>query len=240
MSAFADTRWSQVRRLGADSPSGRAALGWLCEAAWEPLCRHAQRRGLDRHAAEDAVQAFMARILERGLGSPDPDRGRFRSWLIAAFWHFLADRADSQRAAKRGGGQIAQTLSSVGEVPAADPDFDRDWARSVLRRTLDRLAAEQADAQRFVVLRPFLSANPEADAYAAAAARLDLPSGAVRVAVHRLRKRFAELLRSEVAETLADSDPGTLDGELKVLAAALAESRSPDDHRDAPASTAGR
>ncbi len=223
MPAFADTRWSQVRRLGTDSPSGRAALGWLAEAAWDPLCRHAQRRGLDRTSAEDAVQSFLARVLERGLGRPDPARGRFRTWLLAAFWHHLADLADQARTLKRGGGRTAATLSGIdASAEATDAEFDRDWARTVLARVLDHLAAEQ-DPTRFAVLRPFLAGNPDPEAYAAAARRLELNPGALRVAVHRLRQRFGELLRAEVAETVGDA--AVLDDELKLLAAALAEQR---------------
>ena len=220
LAAFADTRWSQVRRLGADTPSGRAALAWLSAVAWEPLCRHAQRRGLDRAAAEDAVQSFLARILEHGLGQPDPVRGRFRTWLLAAFWHFLADQADRAAAIKRGGRRDHATLSSVNAASAADPEFDHDWARTVLARVLDQLAIGQ-DAVRYAVLRPFLAGSPAPAAIAEAARRLDLHPGAVRVAVHRLRQRFSALLRAEVVESVDDEE--VLDDELKLLAAALAE-----------------
>lgn len=212
-SAFVATRWSQVARAAGDGAEARAALAWLCEAYWEPLLRFAERRGLPHHDAQDAVQSFFARLIERGVaGEADPAKGRFRTFLLAVFSCQLAHARERAQARKRGGGRADVPLDVIGDAgPAmagADPDFDRDWARAVLARALARLEAETAgDARRAAVLaalKPFLAGDGEAAAYAAAGAPLGMSEGAVKVAVHRLRQRFREALRAEVAETVAE------------------------------------
>ena len=228
--SFVATRWSLVARSAGDSPSSRAALAWLCEAYWEPLLRFARRRGLDHHDAQDAVQAFFARLVERGVAAEaDPAKGRFRTFLLAVFSCQLAREREHARALKRGGGRHEVPLDALADAapaaPGADPDFDRDWARAVLARAIARLAAEQPDDRRrsvFVALKPFLAADGDAAAYGAAGAPLGMGEGAVKVAVHRLRQRFRAALRAEVAETVADPErPGSLDEELGILLQAL-------------------
>jgi RNA polymerase sigma-70 factor (ECF subfamily) len=219
------TRWSQVLLAGGDSPEARAALAWLCRAYWDALHAHARRRGW--RDAEDAVQDFWLRLLEHGgLVSADPARGRFRTWLLACLDHHLADRHDAALAAKRGGDRaIGPLLDADGTAaPQAADGFDRAWARTLLDRARQRLAREQtgeAAKRRHERLERFLSANGDGAAYAEAAADLGLNEGAVKVAVHRLRGRFGECLRLEVAETLADPSPSAIDAELGDLLAAL-------------------
>ena len=227
---FVATRWSVVGRAGAagDAGEARAALAWLVERYWEPLRSVARRWGCDAHAAEDAVQDFCCRLVERrlDLAAVRPDVGRFRAWLLVVFRNFLRDRADRERAAKRGGGAVRVDAALV--EPAApdpgDPGFDRDWAQAVLARAEDRLAAEHAAPEergRFERLRPFLTSNGTSADYAAAGAPLGLGEGAIKVAVHRLRQRFRALARVEVAETLSEPTPAAIDAELRTLAEAL-------------------
>jgi RNA polymerase sigma factor (sigma-70 family) len=225
---FVATRWSQVARSAGDGSEARAALAWLCEAYWEPLRRFAERRGLDHHDAQDAVQSFFARLIERGIAAEaDPAKGRFRTFLLAVFSCQLAHERDRGRARKRGGGRPDAALDPdlVISAPSADPDFDRDWAQAVLARAMERLASEHADARRravFSALRPFLAGDADAAAYAAAGAPLGMSEGAVKVAVHRLRQRFRAALRAEIAETVADPErPGAIDEEIGTLIGAL-------------------
>jgi DNA-directed RNA polymerase specialized sigma24 family protein len=222
---LAATRWSQVLLAGGDSPQARAALAWLCQAYWDALHAHARRRGW--RDADDAVQDFWLRLLERGsLVSADPARGRFRTWLLACLDHHLADRHDAAFATKRGGGRIIGPLLDAdgAAAPQAADGFDRAWARTLLDRARQRLAREQGDEKakgRLVRLERFLTDNGDGTAYAMAAADLGLSEGAVKVAVHRLRARFGDCLRLEVAETLADPTPAAIDAELGDLLAAL-------------------
>jgi RNA polymerase sigma factor (sigma-70 family) len=228
-SSFATTRWSQVLAAGGgDAPAAQAALAWLCERQWEPLLRAARRLGLSAGDAEDAVQDFCVRLIERraDLAGLDPATGRFRAWLIVVFRRFLADRRDRVGAAKRGGGAhlIAVDLAEPAAAAGAGPDaaFDRDWAEALLARAMDRLAAEAGeDPARFVALRPFLSGSPAPDDYARVGAGLGLGEGAVKVAVHRLRSRLRSILRQEVAETVATPSPEAIDDELAALRQAL-------------------
>lgn len=221
-SGFAATRWSRVALAAGTSPEARAALDWLCRAYWDALHAHARRRGW--RDADDAVQDFWLRLLERGsLAGADPARGRFRTWLLACLDHHLADRHDARVAAKRGGGVAPVPLDDGLAAPDAAV-FDRAWARTLLGRARDRLAMEAATPEarvRHERLVRFLDDNGDAAAYAAAAAELGLSEGAVKVAVHRLRARFRDALRAEVAETLAEPTPSAIDAELRDLLGAL-------------------
>jgi RNA polymerase sigma-70 factor (ECF subfamily) len=229
-SSFASTRWSQVLAAGsADSAEARAALTWLCERQWTPLVRQARRWGLGAEAAEDAVQDFCCRLIERraDLGGLDPAAGRFRAWLLTVFRNFLRDRQAHEAAAKRGGGsrKIDPALAAC-TTPVSEPDFDRDWAEVLLSQALDRLEREHAgDAPRFAALKPFLSGSPDPGAYAAAGRILGLGEGAIKVAVYRLRQRLRELLRQAVAETLASPSPEAIDDEMQALMTALMRPR---------------
>jgi DNA-directed RNA polymerase specialized sigma24 family protein len=225
--AFASTRWSQVIGAAAPDAHGRSCLEWLCRAYWEPLRRHAERRGWKD--AEDAVQEFWLSLISRGaIGQADQSRGRFRTWLLACLDHHLADRRDAQRALKRGGGQVPVALDEqLHEDPqSSDPTliFDRAWATTLLARVRTRLTDEAAPGEarrRHETLARFLEHNGDAEAYAAAGVTLGMSEGAVKVAVHRLRARFHKLLREEVAQTLDDPTPAAIDDELRHLCQAL-------------------
>lgn len=218
------TRWSIVLAAGAGGAVGREALAWLCRQYWDVLARHARRKGWDE--AEDAIQDFFARLIERGaIAQADPARGRFRSWLLTSLDHFLANRAQAGGAMKRGGGRPDVVMPEDHPVEpgrAEDQAFIRDWALTLLAQAEDRLAREQQDDQRFALLRPFLMAAGDAAAYRKAGDALHLGEGAVKVAVHRLRARLTVLIREAIGDSLAEPDPRCIDHELDVLISALA------------------
>ena len=218
------TRWSQVVLAGGDDAAGRSALEWLFRMYGEPLRAHVRRAGW--RDDEEILQDFWVALLERrAMLTVDAARGRFRSWLLTCLDHFLADRAATVAAGKRGGGRTTAGLPT--EDLFADPDavdpaqgFDRAWAAQLLARAKERLGQE-ADDQRFRALAPFLLANGDATAYRTAGASLGLGEGAVKVAVHRLRLAFRLAVRAEIADTLADPSPSAIDAELAELCAAL-------------------
>ncbi len=222
---FAITRWSAVVSLqGSDPLAARGALNWLCEAYWQPLVEHARRRGHQQHEAQDLVQDFFMRLLEKRDLQADPARGRFRSYLLGALEHFMANQRERMRAAKRGGGQVPAALDERLVATDSSPEraFTRDWATTLLARTLEQLEGEfQAPrrAEQFAACKPFLTGDGKADSYAAIGIQLGMSEGAVKVAVHRLRSRYRELLRLEVAQTV--EDPAAIDDELADLLGAL-------------------
>jgi RNA polymerase sigma factor (sigma-70 family) len=218
---FADTRWSVVLRAGRnDTPRARAALADLCRNYWFPLYAHVRRRGHSAHDAQDLTQAFFARLLEHDtLAGADPQRGRFRSFLLASLNHFLADAWDRTRAQKRGGDREIVPLDldraeerfathpAVGLSP--DQAFDRQWALALLETVLGRLEAEwtrEGKAGSFAALKQTLTGARGEQPYATLAAELGQTEGAVKVAVHRLRRRYRELLQAEIADTVASHD----------------------------------
>ena len=215
--AFASTQWSVVLAAAElTDPGSRQALATLFEAYWFPLYAFARRRGMAVEDAKDAVQGFFAALLEKhGLRTVDRDRGRFRSFLLGAFRHFLANERERAAALKRGGDvavvslDLAGAESRYGIEPADDrtPDrlYERRWALTVIDRSLARLRHECEDAgkgERFEELKGFLTGDRGRGGVAEVARRLEISSGAARVAVHRLRQRFGELLRGEVAATV--------------------------------------
>jgi len=231
---FGTTRWSLVLAAGkdeADSSRAREALEKLCMAYWYPLYAFVRYRGYAPDEAEDLTQAFFLRILEtQGLSTVDPERGRFRSYLLGAMKHFLANEWHRARALKRGGGVAFLPWDSLAPearyalepAETADPGagFDQKWAQETMARALDRLRSEsdaRGRGERFENLVGSLTGD-ESDR-SEVAARLGLSKGAVKVAVHRLRKRYRELLRAEIAETV--SDPADIDLEMSYLLAAL-------------------
>jgi len=233
---FQTTRWSLVARAGefaagGADPRARAALDELVRAYWPPLYACARARGAGREDAADLVQGFFARAAEKGGLVPRERRARFRAFLLAAFEHFAANERARATAAKRGGGGRGLTLDELaGEEPLLDAGddparaFERRYARRVLERALELLREEQhaaGQAARLRALEPHLVGDDAAAPYAALAAELGTSAGALKVAVHRLRRRFGELLRAEVAGTLAD--PAEIDAELGLLMAALAK-----------------
>jgi RNA polymerase sigma factor (sigma-70 family) len=237
---FETTRWSVVlAAVETGSYPARAALEHLCRCYWYPIYAFLRRRGYDSHQAEDLTQSFFGFLLERrALASVDPQKGRFRSFLLAALTNFLNNEFDKARAAKRGGrhtivswDEIApeeRYLLEPAEPFAPDRLFERRWAFTLVERALARLREEQDQAGRSVVFRqlePWLTSEVEAGQYSILAARLGLNAGATKVALHRLRRRFGELLRREVAHTV--SQPDEIEPELRHLLAAIADGTAP-------------
>lgn len=232
---FVTTRWTIVLSAGRkSSPQSDHALGALCQTYWYPLYAYVRGQGRNREDAEDLVQAFFARFLERNyLEGLDAGRGKFRAFLLASLKHFLANEWDKANRQKRGGGvehlsldwQSAEEHYQLDPPDPASPDrlFDREWALALLERVITRLRDEclaEGKAKLFEQARGFLMVGEAVIPYAKAALALGLEEGAVRVAVHRLRRRYRELLRDEIAQTL--EDPGQVAEELRSLQAALA------------------
>ncbi len=232
---FPTTSWSRVGRAGdpADS-AARVALNGLCRDYWYPLYAFARRRGLAPDDACDLVQGFLADLIERGdLAIVDRERGHFRTFLRAACGHYINHRRERDRALKRGGGRRSVSIDLLdaegryGCEPAheltAERLFERRWALSLLENVLIRLESEMNGAGKaalFVKLRPMLEGDERAESYREIAMASGISEGAVKAAAHRLRARYRELLRAEVARTVAD--PAEVDAELAELLAALA------------------
>lgn len=233
-SPFAPTRWTLVLRARGESVEARGALSDLCEAYYQPVFRFLRREGRAEDAARELTQEFFARLLARGgIGAADPQRGSFRSYLLGAVKHFLSDQRDHERRAKRGSGATPESLDAeeagspalqVADGASAPDDavFDRAWALAVMDRALNSLAAEFASegkADQFVALKPWLAGDAQSLRQSEAAAHLGLSESAVKVAIHRLRKRFRELIRAEVGQTVDDA--AEVDTELKYLVEVL-------------------
>ena len=231
-SQFPTTRWTLV--IAAADPQrkeARSALVSLCEGYWYPLYAYLRRRGYPAEEAQDLTQDFFVRVLEgRYLDRADREKGRFRSFMLTSLKFFVADEEDRQRAYKRGGGVVVPLEFSSGEdryqrEPAHDetPEwiFERRWALSVLDRVVEKLRNEfvhHGRPEHFERLKVFLLGQSDAP-YAALAREMNTSEGALKVAIHRLRKRYRELFRQEIADTVAD--PGEVESELRFLAAAL-------------------
>jgi RNA polymerase sigma-70 factor (ECF subfamily) len=232
---FVTTRWSVVLSAGNQaSPGSTNALESLCRVYWFPLYAYVRRCGYSPGDAQDLTQAFFARLLEKNwLADARRERGRFRSFLLASMKHFLANEWDKAQAQKRGGrAQVIPLQTDTAETrylhePADDdtPDkaFDRRWALAVLDRVLALLREEYVGSGRgelYEQLRTTLEGARTAAPYASIAARLGLTEGAVKVAVHRLRQRYREILREEIAQTVETA--AQVEEELRHLFAALA------------------
>ena len=230
---FPVTKWSMIQRATAvPDPTSRGALEDLCRAYWPPLYAFLRRAGNDPHTAKDLVQGYLARLLAReDLQRVGPDKGRFRSYLLAGLQHHLVSEERRQLAQKRGGGATvislaadeAEALCGTAVADAATPDlaFDRRWAETVLDRAL--LALEQEYLRRgkpevYATLKPTLAGDDGTD-YASLGRALGMTPGAVAVAVHRLRLRLRELVRAEVAQTVGTATD--LDEEMRSLQAIL-------------------
>lgn len=229
---FPSTHWSLVLRARQrDEPGSAEALETLCRAYWFPLYAFARREGCAPEAAQDLTQEFFARLLaKRYLEAADPDRGRFRSFLLASFKHQMANaRRDSARL-KRGGGVVVFSLDALNpeERYAAEPShgltpdrvFERRWAETVLTRTLHRLETEYADrALPFAELKAFLIGPKGSAPYAEVAARCGVSEGALKLVVHRMRRRYADLFRDEIAQTV--ESPADVPEEIRHVFAVL-------------------
>jgi RNA polymerase sigma factor (sigma-70 family) len=233
---FVTTRWTVVLSAGRkSSPQSDSALAELCQTYWYPLYAYVRRRAHSKEDAEDLVQAFFERFLEKNyLEGLSAERGKFRAFLLASLKHFLANEYDKATRQKRGGGvqhlsldwQNADEryhLDPPAPTSATDGLFDREWAVALLERVITRLRDEcvgAGKAELFQRARSFLMMGSNAIPFAQAAKELGIEEGALRVAVHRLRKRYRELLRDEIAQTV--SDPKNIEEELRSLQAALA------------------
>jgi DNA-directed RNA polymerase specialized sigma24 family protein len=231
---FDTTRWSVIAAArGSDPDAARAALSTLCEAYWYPLYAFIRRWGADPDAARDLTQAFFASLLERrDIEHVRPERGRFRTFLLASVKHFLLNEATRDRAAKRGGGvppiplafDEAEGRYQFEPADETTPEtlYERRWELTVVERVIGSVQARWqrgGHGAEFDVLKASLLGEGPPGGYAAAAGRLETSEGAVKVAVHRLRKAFRAELRAAIAETVAD--PAEVDEELKYLERAL-------------------
>ncbi len=228
------THWSVVLAAAKEeSPACSAALEELCRAYWYPLYVYVRRRGYNSEDAQDLTQEFFTRLLaNHRLGTVTPLKGKFRSFLLASMNHLLSDQQDRANRKKRGGGQpiISFDAQSAEEHYRLEPMdeltpekvFERRWAVGLVERALDRLDKDYSIAGKqelFEILQPFLTGEGKGREYPAAAEKLGLTEGAARVAVHRLRRRFATVFRQIVAETLDSTED--LDAEVRHLVSVL-------------------
>jgi RNA polymerase sigma-70 factor (ECF subfamily) len=215
--------------LAAGNTNGGPALEQLCGAYWPPVYAFIRRQGHDSESACDLTQAFFARLLEKqDLKAARPDRGRFRFFLLASIKHFLANRRDWIRAKKRGGGAVllplklenAERWYSCEPVDHSTPDklFERRWALTTLERALSSLRREfeqAGKAEQFRKMKSLLTGDASTSDYAEIAGSLQMTEGALKVAVHRLRRRFRDAISTEILETL--HNPADLEDELGFL-----------------------
>ncbi len=211
------------------TPESNEALEGLCAAYWYPLYAYVRRRGHSREDAEDLTQGFFELFLQKNyLDGLSAERGKFRAFLLASLKHFLANEWDKSQRLKRGGGLIHLPLdwqtadekfkTTFANEPSPDAAFDREWALALLNKVILRLQEEQrttGSIAQFETLKIFLTVGKGAMPYAEAAQQLSLDERAVRVVVHRMRKRYRQLLRDEIAQTL--DDPAQVDEEMRVL-----------------------
>jgi RNA polymerase sigma factor (sigma-70 family) len=234
---FTTTHWSIVLTAGqCGSPDAQQALGKLCRTYWYPLYAFARRQGKSPEDAEDLTQGFFARFLENGsIGLADPARGRFRSFLLGSFKNFIAEAHRQASRLKRGGKQSAVSwdamcaeeryLSEPKDESTAEVLYEERWALTLLETAMERLGAELAAAGKerlFAELKGQLWGGSAVVSYRELSACLDMSEGSLKVTVHRLRQRFRELLREEVAQTVADA--GEVDDELRHLAGVVRRS----------------
>src|SRR5580765_1132120 len=216
--AFAPTHWTLVLRARGDSPEARSALSDLCGAYYGPVLAFIRRSGYDEESARDLTQEFFSRLLARqGIDTVEPQRGRFRSFLLGAVKHFLADMREHANRLKRGGGQPHDALDAGTDTSPglefADPaapnperEFERKWALTLLERALALLAEEykmNGKIEYFEILKPWLTGDIEDASQADAARRLNVSEGAVKVGIHRLRRQFRQFIKNEICETVS-------------------------------------
>lgn len=237
---FTTTHWSVVLAAGQRaSPDSKRALAMLCERYWFPLYAFVRRSGYSSHDAEELTQEFLTQLIEKHyLRDVDRRRGKFRSFLLAAMKHFLSKQRDRARAKKRGGGQApvsldfrdAESRYKLEPTDELTPErlFERRWALTLLDQVLQRLQLEYADAGRrpvFERLKGALTGSQDLPTYRQIAEDLAMTEGAVKAAVHRLRRRYRELLKEEISQTV--KDPVEIDEELKELFSAVRAGKNP-------------
>src|SRR6266852_317409 len=233
---FATTHWSVVVQAGeVESPQTSEALAQLCNTYWYPLYVYVRRKGYAAHDAQDLTQEFFARLLARNyLGTVGREKGKFRSFLLAALNHFMADERDRARTAKRGGGKVIVSLNEddaetryqadMGSPLPPDKIFEKRWATTLLEQAFAKLRQESVCAgkgERFDRLKIFLEDGAKPGDYDAVGVELGMAANTVAAAVHRLRERYRELVRAEIAHTV--SSPEEVKEEMRHLFAALAQ-----------------
>jgi RNA polymerase sigma-70 factor (ECF subfamily) len=228
---FHTTRWTMVMRSKGEAPEARAALGDLCEAYWMPVYRFLRREGRSDDASRELAQEFFARLLARGgIEGADPEKGRFRSYLLGALKHFLADQRRGEGRQKRGGGVEVESIESGitetspgWEIPdptatISDTYFDREWALAIMDRALNAVQAafeESGKGRQYQCLKPWLMGDSENLSQSDAGAELGMTTGAIKVAIHRLRKEFRTAIQAEIAQTV--NTPEEIATELRYL-----------------------
>jgi RNA polymerase sigma factor (sigma-70 family) len=232
--AFVTTQWTRVLSARGKTPEAFKALSELCAAYYAPVVAFLRCSGNEEELARELAHEFFARLLEHGgFDRVERGRARFRSYLLGAVKNFVSDARKRRRAAKRGGHHPHLSVepgtdTSPGlDLPDArcrtpEQEFDRQWALTTLERSLKQLAIEsraEGRAEHYTVLKPWLIGETEGLSQAEAAARLSMTEGAVKVAIHRLRKRFRELVKADLGQTVAH--PAQVDEELRNLIAAL-------------------
>ncbi len=233
---FPTTHWSRVAQAaGPPTPEALAALAELCGGYWYPIYALIRRKGYSADEALDLTQDYFTRLLEKGtVAAADPVKGRFRSFLLADCSFFLADRRDRDRALKRGGGRPVLSIDArdaegrflrePSHHQAPERLFERDWALALIDRVFDKLHQHYSASGRselFRRLRPLVSSELDAPSRDVVAAELGMTEGTLRVALHRVRARFAAGLREEVAATLQDAGDEAVEEELRALFAVL-------------------
>ncbi|HLH53536.1 MAG TPA: RNA polymerase sigma factor [Verrucomicrobiae bacterium] len=233
MSDFEATHWSVVLAAGQPQcPQAHAALAELCRTYWYPLYVFVRRQGTNPEDAQDLVQGFFAKLIEKNfVAAAEPEKGRFRSFLLLALKRYMTNEWDHANREKRGGGREIVSLdeqdtelrykAEPAEGIPPGKAYERQWALTLLQQVLDRLSAEFATAGKgalFDELKVFLSGE-KGGSYADIGRRLGITETAVKVTVHRLRQRYRELLRLEIAKTV--SNPEAIEGEIRELFAAL-------------------
>lgn len=230
---FVTTQWTLVRAAGLQSPEGAAALAELCAAYWYPVFAFVRRRGHASEEAQDLTQSFFARVIEKGdVGGADQTRGRFRTFLLTACENFLHNERDRARTLKRGGGQVLIPIDAARDEERyrrsfADEEtpehlYHRQWALALLGAALDELREEYLRSGRenvFDRLRSFVTLDEQAGSHAEAAGDLGISPEAVKVAVHRLRRRYRAVLRARVAGTV--DSPEAVEDEMRDLVRVL-------------------
>src|SRR5678815_869825 len=236
--AFVTTQWTRVLQSRGDSDESRAALGDLCEAYYTPVFAFILREVRNDDAARDLTQEFFARLLKKdAFAKVNPARGRFRSYLLAAVKHFLSDMRDREAAAKRNPGQPLESLqrdttyTTAEEIQIADPnttapdiEFDRKWAITLLDRALTQLAEEHKAENKsdlFEALKPWLTGDSDQLSQAEAAKKLNLNESTFKVTIHRLRRRFRDLVKTQIAATLPEPDLALVADEMSYLISIL-------------------
>jgi RNA polymerase sigma-70 factor (ECF subfamily) len=233
--AFQTTRWSLVLRASdLEGTSSQRDLEHLCRACWYPIYAFVRRQGYSPEDAQDLAQGFFVHVLENNvLSHADPERGRFRSFILGALRHFVSNEARKQRAEKRGGKVTFVPIDAGDDEERFDreiahPDspeklFQRNWAESLLQRAVSALRKDYEDCGKlhlFTALQPYLAGSANPNSYQELAQQIGMSTGTVAVAVFRMRKRYGELLRAEIAQTV--DDPADIEQEIRLLLEAVA------------------